>query len=175
MLRRASFIWLCLAFGLGFSPIRAQGGTELPASPPSVSGKALGIAPLVIENDPAPLLGYGLAEAISRFGSPSSVRSFRGEEVWQDDVAFIYQPGYTLFWFGDRLWQLRFTAPYAGTVYGLFIGDPSAKAYSTLGQPYETRGDALVYRLEYRGYPVRLNLVFAADRLTDVYVYRADY
>jgi hypothetical protein len=175
MLRRASLIWLCLAFALGFCPIRAQGGTELPASLPSTPEKAPILSPLIIEDDPAPLLGYGLAEAISRFGSPGSVRPFRGDEAWQDDVAFIYQPGYTLFWFGDRLWQLRFTAPYAGTVYGLFIGDPSSKAYSTLGQPYETRGDALVYRLEYRGYPVRLSLVFAADRLSDVYVYRADF
>ncbi|HET7838340.1 MAG TPA: hypothetical protein VFL04_01185 [Rectinemataceae bacterium] len=171
MSRRTPLPWLCIAAAVCMAPLEAQAGTETPAGAAAVSGQS---AP-ILEDDPAPLLGYGIAEAITRFGPPGSVRPFRGEEAWQDDVAFIYPPGYTLFWSGDRLWQIRFTAPYTGTIYGLFIGDQSSKVYSTLGQPYEIQGETLIYRLAYRGYPVRLSLVFASDRLADVYLYRADY
>ncbi len=168
---------VCLATAMAGIPIQAQAGAgpPTPAVPGSVSATAGLDSSGILDDDPAPLLGYGLAEAISRFGPPSSVRTARGGEAWQDDVAFIYRSGYSLFWFGDRLWQLRFTAPYGGTIYGLFLGDPSSKAYSILGQPYETQDDKLVYRLPYRGYPVRLSLVFASDRLSDVYLYRSDY
>ena len=42
-------------------------------------------------------------------------------------MAFLYPKGYTLFVFGDRVWQLRFTKPYSGSIYGLFLGDGSDK------------------------------------------------
>lgn len=129
----------------------------------------------LLDDDPAPLLGGTLAGTLDRFGAPSSVYAVRGAEAWQDDVAFGYVAGFTFFIFGDRVWQLRLAAPYAGSIYGLFLGDHSEKALSTLGQPYERTADSLVYRLPYRGYPVKLRLVFASDALVDVYLYRADF
>jgi len=132
-------------------------------------------APLVLEDDPAPLLGLCLSEALERYGSPASVFPVRGEEAWQDDVAFRYGPGYTLFLYGDRLWQLRFAAPYAGSVYGLFLGDGVDKICSLLGEPYERGESFLVYRMPYRGYPVRLRLEVADGTLSDIYVFRADF
>lgn len=128
-----------------------------------------------IDDDPAPLLGLSLADSLGRFGSPESVYAVRGAEAWQDDVAFRYAPGYTLFIYGDKLWQLRFASPYAGSVYGLFLGDSADKAYSLLGEPYERSDVTLVYRMPYRGYPVQLRLDLRERAIVDIYVYRADF
>jgi hypothetical protein len=156
----------------------SQGAATTPVTTPtsaaSLSPTGQMLLPL-LDDDPAPLLGLGLSEALEKFGSPVSVHPVRGGEAWQDDVAFMYSSGYTLFWFGDRLWQLRFAPSYQGSIYGLFLGDKTDKIYSTLGTPYERNGANLVYRLPYRGYPVRLRLVLADDTLADAYLYRADF
>ena len=128
----------------------------------------------VLDDDPSALLGLTLAESLSRLGPPSSVAAVRGDEAWQDDVAFLYAAGYTLFWYGDRLWQLRFAAPYAGSFYGLFLGDPAEKACSLLGQPYASGPDFLLYRMPGKAFPVRLRLVLSEGRVAAAYVYRAD-
>jgi len=131
--------------------------------------------PALLDDDPAPLLGSKIAETLGRFGPPSTVYAVRGAEAWQDDVAFNYSSGFTFFLYGDRVWQLRLAPPYAGSIYGLFLGDHSEKILSTLGQPYERTADSLVYRLPFRGYPVKLRLVVANDIIVDVYLYRADF
>jgi hypothetical protein len=129
----------------------------------------------VLDDDPAALLGLGLGDAFARFGAPSSVMALRGDAAWQDDVAFVYGTGYTLFMYGDRLWQLRFTKPYVGSIYGLFLGDGSDKALSVLGQPYESGPGFLVFRMPYKSYPVRLRLALQDDRIVDAYLFRADF
>ncbi len=129
----------------------------------------------ILDDDAAHLLGASLGDLFSRFGAPASAYAVRGDAAWQDDVAFAYQAGYTLFIYGDRLWQLRFTKPYAGSVYGLFIGDGSDKALSILGQPYESGPGFLLYRMPYKSYPVRLRLVLQEDRIADAYLFRADF
>jgi len=131
--------------------------------------------PTELEDDAAPYLGLGLAEALARFGVPDTVFAVRGAEAWQDDVVFSYASGLSLFWFGDRLWQIRFAAPYAGSIYGLSIGDPADRARSSLGEPYDAPEGELVYRLPYQGYPVRLRLVVKEGRFADAYLYRADF
>ena len=132
-------------------------------------------APPLLDDDPAVLLGLGLGDSFLRFGAPASVNAVRGDDAWQDDVAFVYETGYTLFLYGDKVWQLRFTKPYAGSIYGLFLGDPSDKALSVLGQPYENGSGYLLYRMPYKSYPVRLRLVLQEDRVVDAYLYRADF
>ncbi|HTX74263.1 MAG TPA: hypothetical protein VMC79_15635 [Rectinemataceae bacterium] len=129
----------------------------------------------MLDDDPAALLGATLGELLGRFGPPATVYAVRGSEAWQDDVAFDYGPGFTFFLFGDRAWQLRLSKPYVGSIYGLFLGDRSDKVLSTLGQPYERLGDSLVYRMPFRGYPVKLKLIFSADVLVDAYLFRADF
>jgi hypothetical protein len=131
-------------------------------------------APPLLDDDPSALLGLTLADALSRLGSPASVAAVRGGEAWQDDVAFIYATGYTLFWYGGRLWQIRFAAPYAGSILGLFLGDSADKACSLLGQPYESGPDYLLYRMPYKAFPVRLRLILSEGRVADAYLYRAD-
>lgn len=186
---RRSMRWMKLAAVLllfATEALVAQGGSGATPDPAATGQTATGQAaqgggaktasePALLADDPAPLLGCTVADTISRFGAPDSVYAVRGPESWQDDVAFAYDSGFTFFLYGDRLWQLRLTPPYAGSIYGLFLGDASDKVLSSLGQPYERQADALVYRMPYKGYPVELKLVFDQDRLVDVYLYRADF
>lgn len=129
----------------------------------------------VLPDDPASLLGLGLADAISRFGPPAKVEVVRGAEAWQDDVVFVYGTGAGLYWAVDRLWQIRFSPGYAGSVYGIFLGDAADKVISTLGTPYYQDEGNLVFRLAYRGYPVRLRIAVSGGIVKELYVYRADF
>jgi hypothetical protein len=160
---------------LAFACLLAAAAPYAPAAEAGPAAFAPAAAPAILDDDPAALLGLGLGESFARFGAPSSVFALRGEAPWQDDVAFVYGTGYTLFVYGDRLWQLRFTKPYAGSIYGLFLGDASDKALSILGQPYENGPGFLVYRMPYKSYPVRLRLALQDDRIVDAYLFRADF
>ena len=160
-----------LLFCLFLAAVFALGKpTALRADKPS--GAA---TPAILDDDPASLLGLSLGDSFSLFGAPISVHAIRGDSSWQDDVVFVYAPGYTLFLYGDRLWQLRFTKPYVGSIYGLFLGDNSAKALSILGQPYESGPGFFLYRMPYKSYPVRLRLALQEDRIMDAYLFRADF
>lgn len=153
----------------------ALSSTAAPAAPTAPAIPAIPAAPAILDDDPAALLGLTLADSFSRFGPPSSVGSIRGDAAWQDDVAFLYSKGYTLFLYGDRVWQFRFTKPYSGSIYGLFLGDGSDKALSVLGQPFESGPSYLLYRMPYKSYPVRLRLVLQAGVISEAYLYRADF
>lgn len=163
-----SLFGLLLALVLA-SPLPAQAPSPTP--PPAQAPEA----PAIILDDPAPLLGLGLAEAWPRFGPPHKVLAVRGEAPWQDDVVFSYPSGYALSWSGDRLWQIHFTPGYPGSVYGIFLGDGMDKLVSTLGTPYFSSEASLVFRLAWKGFPVRLRANLAAGKVTDLYVYRADF
>jgi hypothetical protein len=174
------YIVLAVAAGLALAPaLHAQGGSAqglgspAPASPPP--GPALPSVPAYLPDDPASYLGLGLAEAWTRFGPPEKVEVVRGEAGWQDDVVFAYGGGYALYWSVDRLWQIRFGQGYAGSVHGIFLGDASDKVISTLGTPYFRNDGNLVFRLAWRGYPVRLRAVLLAGKVAELYVYRADF
>jgi hypothetical protein len=117
----------------------------------------------------------GLSDALARFGAPARVEVSRGAEAWQDDVVFVYGSGTGLYWATDRLWQIRFSPGYAGSVYGVFLGDAADKVVSTLGTPYYQDESNLVFRLPFRGYPVRLRVVVAGGAVKELYVYRADF
>jgi hypothetical protein len=153
---------------LAASPL-AQAAQSPPSAAPAASAQA------ILDDDPSALLGFSLGESFARFGPPSSVRALRGDESWQDDVAFVYASGYTLFMYGDRIWQLRFTKPYAGSIFGLFLGDGADKVLSVLGQPYENGPGYMIYRMPYKSYPVRLRLALQDERIVDAYLFRADF
>jgi hypothetical protein len=129
----------------------------------------------ILDDDPSAILGLGLQDLVARFGVPASVAAIRGDEAWQDDVAFVYGAGYSLFVYGNKVWQLRFVKPYAGSLFGLFIGDPASKALSILGQPFEASPAALSYRMPYKSFPVKLRLIVQDDKIVDAYLYRADF
>ncbi len=120
------------------------------------------------------VVGLTLAEALERFGAPAEVSAVRGEESWQDDVVFFYPQHLYLFWYQNRVWQVRLDALYQGVFLGLAMGASRSAVTQTLGAPMKELPDSLVYQLEERGYPVRLRLYFEEERLVDLYCFRAD-
>jgi hypothetical protein len=126
------------------------------------------------EPDLASLVGLSLSEAIERFGAPEEVYVLRGEEPWQDDIGFVYSGGLHLFWYRNRVWQVRLDIRYSGEVYRLRMGATRERVSSTMGSPWREEEAALVYHLEDRGYPLRLRFYFEEDLLVDIYCYRGD-
>jgi len=145
-----------LALGLAALPVAAQ------ATPP---GENLDLPGLV---------GLSLPEAFERFGVPQEVFSSRGAEPWQDDVVFFYPANLYLFWFQNRVWQVRVDARFGGSFLNLAMGRSREEVLAALGAPLRELEGSLVYHLEDRGYPVRLRLYFQDGVLTDAYCYRGD-
>lgn len=190
MRKHEAFLVLALA-AFCSARLPAQGAAAAPAAPaaapaPAGGSAATGVAGVagvtgvtggaaVLPDDPAAFLGMGLADALARFGTPARVEVSRGTEAWQDDVVFVYAAGTGLYWAIDRLWQIRFSPGYAGSVYGIFLGDAADKVISTLGTPYYQDESNLVFRLPFRGYPVRLRVLIAGGTVKELFVYRADF
>lgn len=149
--------------------ISAAAAQEGPAGSPVVSARIL------LPDDPAPLLDWTLAEAWSRLGPPRSIQAVRGNEAWQDDVAFDYADGVTVYWYRNRLWQVRLSAGYGGSCFGFFLGDSADKALSLLGTPDRNEPGILEWRLPWRGYPAKLRILTRDGRILEAYVYRSDY
>jgi hypothetical protein len=128
-----------------------------------------------IPDDAAELLGLSVAELFSRFGAPVSVFAVRGAESWQDDVVFSYSGGYSFMIYKDRVWQVRLAAGFKGTAFGFFVGDPVDKVVSLLGSPAFQLETTLVWNRPGRPWPVRVRVEIAAGRVSEIYVYRADF
>jgi hypothetical protein len=129
-------------------------------------------------------LGMGLEEAYERFGVPASVFPYRGAEVSHDDVVFYFADHVYLFWYADRVWQIRFDHRYRGDMIGFRMGDTEEAVIDALGVAYERAGDSLIFFLpdssltsaaHRGGFPLRLRAFFDADGLRDVYLYRGDF
>ena len=101
--------------------------------------------------------------------------SVRGEEPWQDDVAFEYEGGVSVFWFRDCLWQIRLSEGYRGSCFGVFLGDSTEKALSLLGTPERVLENYLEWRLPYQGFPVRIRALVSQGVVSEMYVYRSDF
>jgi len=132
-------------------------------------------APVAVPDDPSSLLSLTLDMAWSRFGSPRRLLSVRGDEPWQDDVAFEYAGGVSFFWYREHLWQIRLAGEYAGSCFGVFLGDSPEKALSLWGQPDSLKDAYLEWRLPYQGYPVRLRALTRDGVISEIYVYRSDF
>ena len=130
---------------------------------------------VLLPDDPAPLLDLTLEEAWNRLGPPRRILAIRGNEPWQDDVAFEYGDGLSVYWYRDRPWQVRLSAGYGGSCFGFFLGDPADKALSLLGTPDRSESEFLEWRLPWRGYPAKLRILTRDGRITEAYVYRSDF
>lgn len=120
--------------------------------------------------DPSALLGATLESILSAFGPPQSMHSARGPEAWQDDVVFVYDT-VELYWFQNRVWQVR-----TGAAYGLRAGDSKETALAALGEPLQRYESDFVYQRPSRAWPLRLRLRFGeSGGVTDFYLYRADF
>lgn len=140
----------------------------VPASSPETASSS---APAgAFRSDPSVLLGATLDYVVSSFGSPDSVKSVRGPEAWQDDVVFIYDT-VELYWFQDRVWQVRTNA-----AYGLRAGDSRDTVLAALGEPLKRYESDFVYQRPSRAWPLRLRLRFGENGgVSDFYLYRADF
>jgi hypothetical protein len=165
---------LLLAAGLAGAPARVTAQSGAGALEGEVHPAPSGHGALGDEPDLASLVGLGLGEALERFGPPLAVGALRGQEPWQDDVVFSYPGGLQLFWYRDRVWQVRLDAHYDGRVYRLRIGSSRERVLEVMGPPWREEEQALVYQLEDRGYPIRLRFYFEEDRFVDLYCYRGD-
>ena len=121
------------------------------------------------------LLGTSLEEAFESFGVPRKVLPMRGEEPWQDDVVFEYDEGFSVFWYKDRVWQLRFGPGFHGNFSDAGMGSSREKLIAALGKPFHIEEDWMLYHLAGKGYPLRLRLFFGKEGLEDIYIYRGDF
>jgi hypothetical protein len=165
-------LWLCAAAAAQAQAPALPGCNPPPAapspSPPPAEAPGLDLPALV---------GLTLAQASRLYGSPEQVFCARGQESWQDDVVFYYPGHLYLFWYQDRVWQARVDEHHEGGFLAsraLAMGERREEVLAALGPPMRELGDALVYHLEDRGYPVRLRLYFREGLLADAYCYRGD-
>ena len=121
------------------------------------------------QNDPSSFVGMRLEELFARFGLPQTVHAARGEEIWQDDVVFVYGER-DFFIYRDRVWQVG-----VKSMYGMKIGDTKAVALLTLGGDARDEGTYLLYNIAGYNWPVSLRVNIEAGRISAMYVYRPDY
>jgi hypothetical protein len=123
----------------------------------------------------SPLLGATLEDVYKMFGVPLRVRSVRGEESWQDDVVFEYGGGLSLFWYRDRVWQLRFGPDFGGKFSDAGMGSSREEFAAVLGDPFYAQDDWMLYHFAGEGYPLRVRLFFGENGLEDIYIFRGDF
>jgi hypothetical protein len=125
--------------------------------------------------DPTRLIGLDLETAIRTLGLPREMYSYRESSPEEDDVVFYYPDSLYLFWFQNRVWQVRCDRRFAATVLGVTMGMPRDQLRWMGMQPLFEKGDSVYFDLNGASFPLRMRLVFADSRLTDLYVYRSDY
>ena len=125
--------------------------------------------------DPTRLIGLDLKSALSTLGVPQAVFPFRGDDETQDNVVFYYSDYLYLFWYQNRVWQVRCDRRFAHPVLGLALGMPRETIVRTFPRLLTANGDSLYFDVDETQYPIRVRLVFADGALSDVYVYRSDF
>jgi hypothetical protein len=124
--------------------------------------------------DPPALIGLTLEEAYRSLGVPGEVYALRGTEPEQDDVVFYYPSHLYLFWFENRVWQVRVDSRFSGKVFAISMGATRQQVIAALGRPILEFPDSLVFHLEDRGYPIQARLYFDESGLVDLYCFRGD-
>jgi len=125
--------------------------------------------------EPTRAIGMELKSAVETFGLPQSMFSFRGSEEARDDVVFYYPDHMYLFWYKDRVWQVRYDRRSTAVVHGVSLGMSRQEVEAAVPErPLVANGDSLYFDLA-GSYPVRVRLAFAGSSLTDIYVYRSDF
>jgi hypothetical protein len=125
--------------------------------------------------DPTALIGMELKSAFDTFGPPDEVFPYRGAEDWQDNVVFFYSNYTYLFWFKNRVWQVRCDRRFGGALLGLIMGLDRESVKNRLDRSIREQGDSFYFDMDEGKYPLRVRLVFNAGSLSDVYVYRSDF
>lgn len=125
--------------------------------------------------DPVGYLGMSLEEVLEELGEPASIYPFRGETPLQDTVVFYYPEHVYLYWFEDRVWQVRFDHRYEGPVMGFGFGAKPSEVETVLGGPSYADEVSLVFELDDADFPVRVRVFFDEGGARDIYIYRGDF
>jgi len=125
--------------------------------------------------DPLPLIGMDPSAALQAFGPPREIFPFRGTAESEDNVVFFYDDYHYIFWFRSRVWQVRFDRRFERGVLGLSLGMSREQVARASTRALLSAGDSLYFDFGGARFPVRVRLVFEADSLSDIYVYRSDY
>ena len=125
--------------------------------------------------DPTRFIGLDIPAAVAALGLPQEMFTWRGAEERQDNVVFYYPDFLYLFWYKNRVWQVRCDRRFTSTVFGLSLGASREQVERTSLRPLTPNGDSLYFDLSDGSFPLRVRLVFTASVLTDLYVYRSDF
>ena len=128
------------------------------------------------------LLGLTPTEIFEKLGAPESIYPLRGKAHWQDDVILYYSSYLYIFFFDNRVWQIRCDHRSKDTVVGVTPGMKKTAVRKLLGKPYLSEDSEDIYlnpagitRME-KGFPIRLRLIYDKnDNVYDIYLYRGDY
>jgi hypothetical protein len=125
--------------------------------------------------DPTHLIGLDISAAVAALGLPQQMFTWRGAEEREDNVVFYYPDFLYLFWFKDRVWQVRCDRRFASTVFGYTLGASREEVERASLRTLTPNGDSLYFDLSDGSFPLRVRLVFTASVLSDLYVYRSDF
>ena len=125
--------------------------------------------------DPTRFIGLDLPGIVSALGLPQGMFSYRAAEEKLDNVVFYYPDYLYLFWYRNKVWQVRCDRRFAGPVLGLTLGMSHEQVERASPRPLTPNGDSLYFELDSQSYPLRARLVFTAGVLSDLYVYRSDF
>ncbi len=125
--------------------------------------------------DPTRYIGMDLATAVDAIGLPQQMFTWRGSDEKRDNVVFYYPNQLYLFWFRDRVWQVRFDRRYTGQIFGLTFAMPEDLVLATIPWTTVASGDSLFFDINNSSYPMRVRLVFTNGFLSDMYIYRSDF
>jgi len=132
--------------------------------------------PLPHADDFTSRLGLTTEEVFTLPDIPQSVFTYRGETPGEDNVVFYYRDSFYLFWFHDRIWQVRADKRWKGELDGVHMGMNLQDVINLWGPPINDRDENPTWTLPDRGYPVRIRLYFSSTGgLEDIYVYRSDW
>ena len=141
-----------------------------------VSAAAEDKGPLPHASEFSAMLGMTAEVVFSKPEIPESIFPYRGITPEEDNVVFYYPDSIYLFWFQDRIWQVRADERWTGDVDGVRMGMSYQDVTELWGSPINTRDDNPTWTLPDQGYPVRIRLYFSkTGMLNDMYVYRADW
>ena len=125
--------------------------------------------PSSVVGEPLSFVGMRMDELIRRFGPPQTVYAARGQQIWQDDVVFVYGEG-EFFIHRDRVWQIRLPS-----AFGMQVGDARAVALLVLGNNMRDGGNYLLCDIAGYGWPLSLRVNIDAGRISAIYIYRPDF